>query len=143
MFVGSGVSISTALEGRLKLLEIAYAPSLVTSGLDGLTLECLGDGSVAIFICPSSSRGVKRLLDQASEANDNGLKVIMLTDEGGEEAKEVADEVVVVPTPPELPEIMTPIPFIVPLQLFAYYVSVERGLDPDKPRNLAKSVTVK
>ena len=143
VFVGSGISLATALEGRLKLLEIAYAPSLAMSQLDDVTLDCLGDGSVAIFVLPSSSPGLKRLLDQASEAADRGLEVIVLTEEANDEAKEVADELIALPTPPEMPEVLTPIPFIVPLQLFAYYVSVERGLDPDKPRNLAKSVTVK
>ena len=143
IFVGSGVSLATALEGRLKLLEIAYAPSLATSVLDDETLSCLGDGCVAIFVCPSSTGDIGRILDQANEASDNGLRVVLLTESANEEAKEVADDVIALPVPPDMPGVLTPIPFIIPLQLFAYYVSVGRGLDPDKPRNLAKSVTVK
>ena len=143
IFVGSGVSLATALEGRLKLLEIAYAPSLATSSVDSDTISCLGDGSLAIFVCPSSTRNVSHVLDQASEVADNGLKVLVLTEDANEEAREVADELIALPISPDMPEVLTPIPFIIPLQLFAYYVSVERDLDPDKPRNLAKSVTVK
>jgi len=143
IFIGSGVSLATALEGRLKLLEIAYAPSLVASCVNGEMLSCFEDGSLAIFVCPSSTRDRSSLLDQASEVADNGLRVLLLTEDANEEAKEVADELIALPVPPEIPEVLTPIPFIIPLQLFAYYMSVERGLDPDKPRNLAKSVTVK
>jgi len=142
-FVGSGINLATALEGRLKLLEIAYAPSIATSSLDGVTAGCLGEGSTAIFVCPPSSPDRERLLDEACMARDHGLNVIALAEEGDEEVKEVSDEQLVLPVPPELPEVLTPLPFILPLQMFAYYVSVKRGLNPDKPRNLAKSVTVK
>ena len=142
-FMGTGINLATALEGRLKLLEIAYAPSIATSDLDELIMECLGHGSVAIFICPSRGNCREPVLDRALAASDNGLTTIMLAQEGDSEAKEVCHEFLALPVPPDMPEVLTPLPFIVPLQMFAYYVSVRRGLNPDKPRNLAKSVTVK
>jgi len=144
VFVSTKANLATALEGRLKLLEIAYAPSLVAPKLDELTLECLGEGSTAIFICPDLEGPYKELLDDASSASDNGLNVVVLTRDGcAEELKEVAHHVLCLPVPADVPDVFTPLPFIIPLQLFAYYVSVKRGLNPDKPRNLAKSVTVR
>ena len=142
-FVGAGINLATALEGRLKLLEIAYAPSIATSKLDGNLMDALGHGSTAFFICPTTGNGREPVLDQALEASDNGLITVVLAQEGDEEAKEVGHELLALPLPPDLPEVLTPLPYVVPLQMFAYYVSVERGLNPDKPRNLAKSVTVK
>ena len=85
----------------------------------------------------------ERLLNEASMARDHGLNVVILTEEEADEAEEVADETIKLPIPPDMPKVLTPLPFIIPLQLFAYYMSVKRGLNPDKPRNLAKSVTVK
>ena len=142
-FVGAGINLATALEGRLKLLEIAYAPSIATSELDSTLMEALGHGAVAIFICPSSPNGREPILSAANEASDNGLTTLVLAHDGDDEAKEVCDVLLSLPVSPEVPEVLTPLPYIVPLQMFAYYVSVERGLNPDKPRNLAKSVTVK
>jgi len=142
-FVGAGVNFATALEGRLKLLEIAYAPSIATPRLDDNIVECLGQTSVAIFVCPTSGDGRESVLSDAMKAADSGMEVVVLAHENDEEAAEVADELVALPFKPDMPEVLTPLPFIIPLQLFAYYVSVERGLNPDKPRNLAKSVTVK
>jgi len=141
-FIGSGINLATALEGRLKLLEIAYIPSIAMSGLKESTVSCLNGDSMAVFICPFSDPERERLLDEACMARDHGLNVIILTEEEADEAEEVADETIKLPIPPDMPKVLTPLPFIIPLQLFAYYMSVKRGLNPDKPRNLAKSVTV-
>jgi glucosamine--fructose-6-phosphate aminotransferase (isomerizing) len=75
------------------------------------------------------------------EMKARGASIIVLCEEGDEEIKGYADEVVEVPK--GIPEILSPILYVIPLQLFAYYVALERGLNPDMPRNLAKSVTVK
>ena len=141
-FIGSGINLATALEGRLKLLEIAYIPSIAMSGLKEFTVSCLNGDSMAVFICPFSDPERERLLDEACMARDHGLNVIILTEEEADEAEEVADETIKLPIPSDMPKVLTPLPFIIPLQLFAYYMSVKRGLNPDKPRNLAKSVTV-
>ena len=65
----------------------------------------------------------------------------MIVEKGDEQIKSLADDYIEIET--GLPEVLSPIPFVTPLQLFAYYMAIERGNDPDKPRNLAKSVTVK
>ncbi|MEM2537672.1 MAG: glutamine--fructose-6-phosphate aminotransferase, partial [Candidatus Bathyarchaeia archaeon] len=70
-----------------------------------------------------------------------GASIIAIIEGGDEEVKRLADDYVEVPK--GIPDVLSPIPFVVPLQLLAYYMAVERGHDPDKPRNLAKSVTVK
>jgi glucosamine--fructose-6-phosphate aminotransferase (isomerizing) len=74
------------------------------------------------------------------EMKARGAEVIALCEEDDREIIGLADHHI--PMPKGIPDILSPIPYIVPLQLFAYHVAVERGLDPDKPRNLAKSVTV-
>jgi len=75
------------------------------------------------------------------EMKARGAMIISVIEKGDEEIKKLSDEYFEIPG--SLPEVLSPIAFIVPLQLLAYYIAVEKGLDPDKPRNLAKSVTVK
>jgi glucosamine--fructose-6-phosphate aminotransferase (isomerizing) len=66
--------------------------------------------------------------------------IIAVIEEGDEEIKNLADDYIEIPK--GVPEVLTPLPYIAPLQLFAYYMAIERGCNPDMPRNLAKSVTV-
>jgi glucosamine--fructose-6-phosphate aminotransferase (isomerizing) len=75
------------------------------------------------------------------EMKARGASIIAIIEEGDEEVKKLADDYVEIPK--GVPDVLSPIPFVVPLQLLAYYMAVEKGYDPDKPRNLAKSVTVK
>jgi glucosamine--fructose-6-phosphate aminotransferase (isomerizing) len=75
------------------------------------------------------------------EMKARGATIIAIIEKGDEKIKKLADDYIEIET--ELPEVLSPIPFVVPLQLFAYYMALEQGCDPDKPRNLAKSVTVK
>jgi glucosamine--fructose-6-phosphate aminotransferase (isomerizing) len=75
------------------------------------------------------------------EMKARGASIIALLEEGDEEIKKLADDYIEVPK--GIPEVLSPIPYVVPLQLLAYYMAIERGCNPDKPRNLAKSVTVK
>jgi glucosamine--fructose-6-phosphate aminotransferase (isomerizing) len=74
------------------------------------------------------------------ELKARGACVIAVVDEGDEEIKGLVDDFVCIPG--GVSSLLSPIPYVVPLQLFAYYMAVARGCDPDKPRNLAKSVTV-
>ncbi len=74
------------------------------------------------------------------EMKARGAKIIVVCEDQDKEIIDQSDDYIEVPK--GIPEVLTSIPYIVPLQLFAYFLSVERGLDPDKPRNLAKSVTV-
>jgi glucosamine--fructose-6-phosphate aminotransferase (isomerizing) len=75
------------------------------------------------------------------EMKARGASIIAIVEKDDEEIKALADDYIEIDS--ALPEILTPIPFVIPLQLFAYYMSLERGNNPDMPRNLAKSVTVK
>ena len=75
------------------------------------------------------------------EMKARGASIIAVIEEGDEEIKALADDYIEIVK--DIPDVLSPIIYVIPLQLFAYYVTVFRGLDPDHPRNLAKSVTVK
>ena len=140
-FLGRGVSSASALEGRLKLLEIAYAPSIAYPAGESKhgPISLIEPGFPVIFICPKDGTR-KTIIGNIMEMKARGASIIAIIEAGDEEIKGLADDYVEVPK--GLPEILSPIPYVIPLQLFAYYTAVERGHDPDKPRNLAKSVTV-
>jgi glucosamine--fructose-6-phosphate aminotransferase (isomerizing) len=140
-FLGRGVSSSSALEGRLKLLEIAYAPSIAYPAGESKhgPISLIEPGFPVIFICPRDGTR-KTIIGNIMEMKARGASVITIIEEGDEEIKGLADDYIEIMK--GLPEILSPIPYVIPLQLFAYYMAVERGYDPDKPRNLAKSVTV-
>ena len=74
------------------------------------------------------------------EMKARGAHIIAVIEEGDEDIKSLSDEYIEVPK--GIPGVLSPIPFVLPLQLLAYYISIERGIDPDKPKNLAKCVTV-
>lgn len=141
-FMGRGISTATALEGRLKLMEIAYVPSFAFPAGESKhgPISLIEPGVSAVFICPRDKTR-KAIIGNIMEMKARGASIISVIEEGDEEIKSLSNECFEVTS--GLSEIFSPIIFIVPLQLFAYYMAVERGLDPDKPRNLAKSVTVK
>ena len=141
-FLGRGVSSAVALEGKLKLMEISYIPSLAYPAGESKhgPVSLIEDGFPVVFICPKDSTH-KSIIGNIMEMKARGASIIVIIEKGDEEIKKLADDYIEIET--ELPEILTPIPFVVPLQLFAYYMALEQGCDPDKPRNLAKSVTVK
>jgi glucosamine--fructose-6-phosphate aminotransferase (isomerizing) len=140
-FLGRGISNSTAQEGRLKLLELAYIPSIAYPAGESKhgPISLIEKGFPVVFICPRDSTR-KSVIGNIMEMKARGASIICVLDETDKEMMELADDYV--PIPSDIPEILTPIPYSVPLQLLAYYSSVEKGLDPDQPRNLAKSVTV-
>lgn len=142
LFVGRGISTATALEGRLKLMEIAYVPSLAFPAGESKhgPISLIEPGIPVIFICPKD-RTRRAIIGNIMEMKARGASVISVVEEGDEEIKSLSDEYFEVMG--TISEIFSPIAFITPLQLFAYYMAIERGLDPDRPRNLAKSVTVK
>jgi glucosamine--fructose-6-phosphate aminotransferase (isomerizing) len=141
-FLGRGMSTSTAAEGRLKLLEIAYVPSISYPAGESKhgPISLIEKGLPVIFICPNDSTR-RDAIGNIMEMKARGAIIIAVIEEGDEEIKKLADDYIEIPK--GVPEVLTPIPFVVPLQLFAYYMAVERGCDPDMPRNLAKSVTVR
>jgi glucosamine--fructose-6-phosphate aminotransferase (isomerizing) len=141
-FLGRGISYATALEGRLKLMEIAYAPAIAFPAGESKhgPISLVEQGFPVFFVCAKDDTR-KTLIGNIMEMKARGASIIAICEEGDEEIKRLADDYVEVPK--GIPEVLSPIPYVVPLQLFAYYMALERGCDPDKPRNLAKSVTVK
>jgi len=141
-FLGRGISTATAYEGRLKLMEIAYIPSIAFPAGESKhgPISLVENGFPVVFICPKDDSH-KTLIGNIMEMKARGASIIAVVEEGDEEIKTLADEYVEVPK--GIPSVLSPIPFAVPLQLLAYYVALEKGYNPDMPRNLAKSVTVK
>ncbi len=141
-FLGRGISTATAYEGRLKLMEIAYVPAMSFPAGESKhgPISLVEPGFPVVFICPKDETH-KTLVGNVMEMKARGASIIAIIEEGDEEIKRLADDYVELPK--EIPEVLSPIPYIVPLQLLAYYMAVEKGYNPDTPRNLAKSVTVK
>jgi glutamine---fructose-6-phosphate transaminase (isomerizing) len=140
LFLGRGTAYPVALEGALKLKEISYLPA------EGYPAGEMKHGPIALVDeqCPVVAvlgEGTLRekTLSNVEETVARGARVIAIACEGDEAARRVAQ--VALPVP-EVTEILTPLVSTVPLQLLAYHVAKDRGLDVDKPRNLAKSVTV-
>jgi len=133
--IGRGLSYSTTLEGALKLKEVSYihAEGLAGGELKHGTLALIEDGTPCIAIVPNN--GMKKdILSNAMEIKSRGGYIIGIANEDNE----IFDYSIIVPEVE-----MHPILMIIPIQLLAYYLALERGCDPDKPRNLAKVITVK
>jgi glucosamine--fructose-6-phosphate aminotransferase (isomerizing) len=141
-FLGRGISTATAFEGRLKLMEIAYVPSIAFPAGESKhgPISLIEPGFPVVFICPKDGSH-KTLIGNIMEMKARGASIISVVEEDDEEIKALSDDYVCVPC--EIPEVLSPIPFAVPLQMLAYFMALERGYNPDMPRNLAKSVTVK
>ena len=141
-FLGRGISTATAYEGRLKLMEIAYTPSIAFPAGESKhgPISLVEQGFPVVFICAKDGTH-KTLVSNIMEMKARGASIIAIVEEGDEEIKALADDYVEVPK--GIPEVLSPIPFVIPLQLLAYYMTLEKGQNPDTPRNLAKSVTVK
>jgi glutamine---fructose-6-phosphate transaminase (isomerizing) len=140
LFLGRGQSLPAALEGALKLKEISYLPA------EGYAAGEMKHGPIALVDeqCPVIAiLGVgllrEKTLSNVEETVARGARVIAIAHEGDEAAGRVAQVTLPVPA---VPEILSPLVAAVPLQLLAYHVAKARGLNVDKPRNLAKSVTV-
>jgi len=142
LFLGRGISTATAYEGRLKLMEIAYMPAMAFPAGESKhgPIGLVEPGFPVVFVCPKDETH-KTVIGNIMEMKARGASVIAVVEEGDEEIKRLADDYVEVPK--GIGEVLSPILFVIPLQLLAYYMAVEKGHDPDKPRNLAKSVTVK
>jgi len=142
LFFGRGINSAAALEGTLKLLETNQIPSMACQGgemKDGV-VNLVQPGYPVIFICPKDDT-YKKVYTDIKEIKARGASVIAVIEEGDEQIKTLADDYIEVMK--GVPEFLCPIQCIIPLQLFAYYMAVERGLDPDRPRHLTKAVTVK
>ncbi len=139
-FIGRGVDCALCWEASIKLKEISYIHSeaYAAGELKHGTISLIEPGRPVIAIA-SSDELFEKTVSNAKEVKARGANVILLTREGQEVDKTVYDNLIEIPA---LDPFVRAIGAIIPLQIFAYHVSVARGLDVDKPRNLAKSVTV-
>ena len=135
-FLGRKYNFPIALEGALKLKEVAYVHAEGYNGgeMKHGPIALIDENFPVLVIAPSDS-----VYGHIREIKARGAKVIAIATEGNEEIKQFTDDVIYIP---KTLEMLTPILSVIPLQLFAYYTAVARGTDVDKPRNLAKSVTV-
>lgn len=139
-FIGRGFDYALSLEGSLKLKEISYVHSdaYAAGELKHGTISLVTDG-VPVIALATQHAVYEKTISNAKETKSRGAKVLLFTTRDAVVPDGVADYVVRLD---EYEDVFMPLQLIVPLQLFAYYMAVLRGCDVDKPRNLAKSVTV-
>ncbi len=139
-FLGRALDYAIALEGSLKLKEISYIHSeaYAAGELKHGTIALIEKGTLVVAICTVEEL-FEKMLSNIKEVKARGAVVIAIAKEGHTDIEKEADHVIYVP---DTDETIMPSEVVVPLQLFAYYVASLKGLDIDKPRNLAKSVTV-
>lgn len=140
LYIGRGFDYALSMEGSLKLKEISYIHSecYAAGELKHGTISLITEGMPVIAVATQSDL-FDKTISNIKEVKARGARVLLICGEGFEVGKDVADDIIRVPMTEEM---LMPMSAIVPLQLVAYYSSVLRGNDVDKPRNLAKSVTV-
>jgi glucosamine--fructose-6-phosphate aminotransferase (isomerizing) len=140
LYLGRGVCFPIALEGALKLKELAY---IHAEGYAGGEMKhgpiALVDADMPVVVLVPRSHVREKILSNLEEIRARDGAVIAFGTEGDEDLRRVADHVVYLP---DVPELLLPLLLVIPLQLLAYHVALRRGCDVDQPRNLAKSVTV-
>jgi glucosamine--fructose-6-phosphate aminotransferase (isomerizing) len=140
-FLGRKYNLGIAEEGAIKLKEIAYyvhAESYPGGEMKHGPIALIDENLPSVFIVPSDSV-YEKMINAIEETKARRGKIIAIATEGNEEIKKIADEVIYIP---KTLEMLTPILSVIPLHLFSAYMGLELGCDIDKPRNLAKSVTV-
>ena len=140
LFLGRGYNYPVALEGALKLKEISYihAEGMPAAEMKHGPIALISEGMPVVFIA-TRGRQYDKVLGNIEEVRSRGGKIIAVATEGDQEINRIAEHVFWVP---DIPEPLQPLLTVVPLQLLAYHAAVLRGCNVDKPRNLAKSVTV-
>ncbi|KKT80712.1 MAG: Isomerizing Glutamine-fructose-6-phosphate aminotransferase [Candidatus Azambacteria bacterium GW2011_GWA1_44_9] len=140
LYIGRKYNFPTALEGALKLKEISYihAEGYGAGEMKHGPIALIDENFPTIAVAPSDSV-YSKMISNMEEIKARRGKIVVIATEGNEEIKSIADDWLYIP---KILEMLTPILSVITLQLFAYYMGVLRGIDVDKPRNLAKSVTV-
>lgn len=140
LYIGRGLDYALSMEGSLKLKEISYihSESYAAGELKHGTISLITGGMPVIAVATQNTL-LDKTISNIKEVKARGAMVILVCDEEAQITDDVADFIIKVPKTEEL---LMPMLAVVPLQLVAYYTSVRRGNDVDKPRNLAKSVTV-
>lgn len=139
-FLGRGLDYAVAMEGSLKVKEISYIHSEAYAGgeLKHGTIALIEEGTVVIALATQSDL-FEKMVSNIKEVTTRGAKVLGFAVEGNEVIEQTVDAAMYIP---KIKDILLPVISVIPLQLLAYYIAVQRGCDVDKPRNLAKSVTV-
>lgn len=139
-FMGRGLDVNVAHEGSLKLKEISYINSFAIAAgeLKHGTIALIEKGTLVIALA-TQDHLYDKMLSNIQEVRARGAYVVAVAKEGNTEVAKTADVVLYIP---DTMDELTPVLSIIPLQLFAYFIAVARGCDVDKPKNLAKSVTV-
>jgi glucosamine--fructose-6-phosphate aminotransferase (isomerizing) len=139
-FLGRGLDFAIAMEASLKLKEISYIHSEAYAGgeLKHGTIALIEEGTAVIALTTQSSL-FEKMVSNIKEVTTRGANVLAVSKEGYESIEQVVDTTIYTP---KVSSILAPVLSVIPLQLLAYYVAIEKGCDVDKPRNLAKSVTV-
>ncbi len=140
LYLGRGYSFPVALEGALKLKEISYihAEGYPAAEMKHGPIALIDENMPVVVIAPQDAF-YEKIMSNMQEVKARGGKIIAVTSEGDDQVEKLADDIIEIPR--TLPH-LTPILAVLPLQLLAYHIAVERGCDVDQPRNLAKSVTV-
>jgi glucosamine--fructose-6-phosphate aminotransferase (isomerizing) len=140
LYLGRGYNFPVALEGALKLKEISY---IHAEGYPAAEMKhgpiALIDESMPVVVIAPQDAFYEKILSNMQEVKARGGRILAITSQGDDQVKNMADDVIEIPR--TLPH-LTPILSVIPLQLLAYHIAVERGCNVDQPRNLAKSVTV-
>ena len=139
-FIGRGLDCGVAYEGSLKLKEISYIHSFaIAAGELKHGTIALMDSDTLVIALATQDKLYEKMVSNIVEIQARGARIIGLAKEGKTEIEKTSDEVIYVP---QCADEVAPVLAVVPLQIFAYYVALEKGCNIDKPKNLAKSVTV-
>ncbi len=140
-YLGRGYSYPTALEGALKLKEITYihGEGYAAGELKHGPLALIDEGIPVVVIIPPGDN-YRKTMSNLEEVKSRGANVLAIGSGDDDSLKAKANDVIAINK--DVKEIIAPLVYIVPLQLIAYYITLEKGHDPDKPKNLAKCVTV-
>jgi glucosamine--fructose-6-phosphate aminotransferase (isomerizing) len=144
LFLGRGINYPIALEGALKLKEISYihAEGYPAGEMKHGPIALIDSNMPVVSIAPTD-HVFEKMLGNIQEVKARGGSVIAVTTDGNDTLKSILDPAEdAIISLPRVPDLLSPIAMVLPLQLLAYYIAVRRGCDVDQPRNLAKSVTV-
>jgi glucosamine--fructose-6-phosphate aminotransferase (isomerizing) len=141
IYLGRGINYPIALEGALKLKEVSYvhAEGYPAAEMKHGPIALVDDNMPVVFIATKDNRTYTKIISNIQEIKSRGGVVIAITSKDDDEIMNHVDYAIPVP---HISYILNPILAVIPMQLFAYYIADFRGVDPDKPKNLAKSVTV-
>lgn len=139
-YIGRGLDYAVAMEGALKVKEVSYIHSEAYAGgeLKHGPIALIEDGTIVVAGI-TQQKLVEKMLSNVKELTTRGAKVLALAIEGSSQVESEVDSIIYLP---KINDLFAPVLEVIPLQLLGYYMAIKRGCDVDKPKNLAKSVTV-